>query len=537
MTGSPRRVWGQLVCTAALLACSKQAKVERPHVSIPAPGEGAASYQSEASAEAALRGSHGDLVGRSLEQAATHAKRPVPAQDGRLGQLAEWVAARLGPDEMPPPMPAIELWTRHLGIPEPTPVVVVRLLQNDATLEARMAQELEPFLTRRAFTHVGASAALRDDGGVISVTVLSARALTMQAVPRVVSPGDIVVLRGRLAEPLHDPKLVLTEPNGSTKRVDARKGREFNAEVRVGRGELRVELLAESEVGTTVVANFPVYAGVAPATSVSVPVPLDTPLDERAVVDRLLELVNADRARARLAPLQLDDELSLIALAHSRDMHDNNFIGHTSKTTGSASDRLQRAGVRTDLVLENVGRDYGPEEVHRALMESPGHRANVVHPTATHIGIGVVREVDEGRSAYLVTELFTRKALEIDVDDAPDELLDIINAERVRRGVSPLRADSALAELADATARGYFAPAPLANDELVAALSRKAAAQSASRYKGTAALLTVVSALPDARGITALLDPKVRAVGFGVAQGTRRDSMPHAIVVVAVLGF
>lgn len=527
-----------LLLLSALNACDKQARVEQPTVAFQAPGEGAASYQSEPDGQPGLRGSHGDMVGRSLEKAAA-GRSPALVPDGRLAQLAEWIAERLGPQATPPPLGAIELWMRHLGMPEPVPMVIVRVFSNDATLEAHMTEALAPELAAQPITHYGATAFLRDNGEVVCVTVLSTRQVTMRPVPRVVPPGTTLLVRGSIPAPLRDPKLVLTEPNGSTRRLDVRAGREFNAEIVGARGELRVEVLAESDLGSVVVANFPVYVGIAAPREVRVPVGSagDEPLDERVVAERLLELVNEDRRRARLPPVTLDDALSSVALAHSRDMHEHAFIGHTSKTTGSAGDRLKRAGVRTDLVLENIGRGYSPEEVHQGLMESPGHRANVVHPNASHIGIGVVRQVDEGRSAYLVTEVFTRRAVRIDVDDAPDDLLDLINAERVRRGIDPLVADDDLAELADGTARAFFAPAPLSNDELVQALSRKAAAKPSSRYKATAALMTLVSALPDARGISALLDPKARGVGFGVAQGTRPDTMPEAIAIVVLLGY
>jgi uncharacterized protein YkwD len=522
----------------ALLACTRGqgARVEQPTVSYGVLGEAAPTYRAEPSDQPALRGEHADMVARGIEQAATE-KQLALVPDGRLAQLAEWVAAGLDANGSPPPYPVIELWARHLGLPEPTPHLVVLIQSESDTLEQRTARELAPVLAQQRYTHFGVSAHERD-GNVVAVTVLSWRWLSLQPVPRIVSPGATVVIAGRIAEDLSEPQLVLTEPSGTIRRLDAQSGRDFRAKVGVPYGELRIEVLARSALGTTVVANFPVYAGVSPPTEVSVALPAVGPaLGDDEVIERLLELINTDRVSAGLSPLALDAELGAIALAHSRDMNANGFVGHTSPTTGTAKARVERAGVRTTVVLENIGRGYSPDEVHRGLMDSPGHRGNVLSPDATHVGIGVVRESEDDRAAYLVTEVFVRRALAIDVADAPDQLLDMVNAERVRRGTRPLVADGNMAALADGTARAFFAGDPGSRQQLVEALNRKAASKPSARYTRLASLLTVASALSEVRAIDALLDPQARAVGFGVAQGTRPDTIPNAIVIVALVGY
>ena len=218
-------------------------------------------------------------------------------------------------------------------------------------------------------------------------------------------------------------------------------------------------------------------------------------------------------------------------------MHANGFVGHTSPTTGGPPDRVQRAGIRTPLVLENAGRGYSPSEVHRGLMDSPGHRANVLSPDATHVGIGVLVEREEDRNAYLVTQVFVRLAEPIDLDDAPDDLLEAINRERERRKLEELDEDEALSALCAATAREYFAaPKGRTRQQMVEQLNRKAASKQGP-YSQIAALLTVVTTVEEAATIGAMLDPRVRALGIGVAQGTRPDTVENAIVVVVLLGY
>src|SRR5262249_57872408 len=63
----------------------------------------------------------------------------------------------------------------------------------------------------------------------------------------------------------------------------------------------------------------------------------------------------------------------------------------------------------TAVVLENVARAYGVDEAHQALMNSPGHRANLMSTLATHIGIGVTYgDGASGRREMFITQVFTR---------------------------------------------------------------------------------------------------------------------------------
>src|SRR5262249_23558916 len=84
-------------------------------------------------------------------------------------------------------------------------------------------------------------------------------------------------------------------------------------------------------------------------------------------------------------------------------------------TTGSVVDRVRAAHIPTRVVLENVARGFGVREAHRAMMNSPGHRANVMSGEVTHVGIGVVLGAPvSGRRAICVTEIFLREAFGTD---------------------------------------------------------------------------------------------------------------------------
>lgn len=138
---------------------------------------------------------------------------------------------------------------------------------------------------------------------------------------------------------------------------------------------------------------------------VATPVP-DGPLSALEFEWRVFELVNTERARHGLLPLVWDEGLAVLARAHSRDMSTNDMFGHMGSDGLEPSERITRAGVAWSIVAENVFRGtVGPESAMDAWMGSPGHRANILNPELTHIGIGVYRAEGQ-RTMYYATQKF-----------------------------------------------------------------------------------------------------------------------------------
>ncbi|MDR5658093.1 CAP domain-containing protein [Serpentinicella sp. ANB-PHB4] len=104
---------------------------------------------------------------------------------------------------------------------------------------------------------------------------------------------------------------------------------------------------------------------------------------------RLVEYVNQARAEAGLAPLAIDVDLSYTARVKSLDMHDNNYFSHTSPTYGSPFDMMRSFGIQYRAAAENIARTHSVESAHNGLMNSDGHRKNILNPNFTHIGIGI----------------------------------------------------------------------------------------------------------------------------------------------------
>lgn len=105
---------------------------------------------------------------------------------------------------------------------------------------------------------------------------------------------------------------------------------------------------------------------------------------------KMVNLVNAERQKAGVAPLKVDLELARVARIKSQDMRDNNYFSHTSPTYGSPFEMMKSFGITYRTAGENIAKHSSVESAHNGLMNSEGHRANILNPNFTHIGIGIV---------------------------------------------------------------------------------------------------------------------------------------------------
>lgn len=105
---------------------------------------------------------------------------------------------------------------------------------------------------------------------------------------------------------------------------------------------------------------------------------------------KMVDLVNQERAKAGVAPLKVDPELSRVARIKSQDMRDNNYFSHTSPTYGSPFDMMKSFGISYRTAGENIAKHSSVESAHAGLMNSDGHIKNILNPNFTHIGIGIV---------------------------------------------------------------------------------------------------------------------------------------------------
>lgn len=107
----------------------------------------------------------------------------------------------------------------------------------------------------------------------------------------------------------------------------------------------------------------------------------------------VVRLVNAERSKAGLDSLTQDWQLSRVARYKSQDMKDLGYFSHTSPTYGSPFEMMKSFGITYRTAGENIAKGYStPEAVVKAWMNSPGHRANILNSSYTHIGVGYVAQ-------------------------------------------------------------------------------------------------------------------------------------------------
>jgi uncharacterized protein YkwD len=118
---------------------------------------------------------------------------------------------------------------------------------------------------------------------------------------------------------------------------------------------------------------------------------------------KMVDLVNQERVKQGLQPLKLDQKLVQVGRAHSNDMFTRGYFSHYSLEGKTVSDRLRASGVRYLVAGENLALAQTLTIAHNGLMESPGHRANILQPRYGKIGIGIL---DGGIYGLMVTQVF-----------------------------------------------------------------------------------------------------------------------------------
>ena len=109
--------------------------------------------------------------------------------------------------------------------------------------------------------------------------------------------------------------------------------------------------------------------------------------------EEVVRLVNVERSKNGLSPLKQDWELSRVARYKSEDMRDRGYFSHTSPTYGSPFQMMKSFGISYKSAGENIARGYKtPSAVVSGWMNSSGHRANILNPSFTHIGVGFVAD-------------------------------------------------------------------------------------------------------------------------------------------------
>jgi uncharacterized protein YkwD len=338
-------------------------------------------------------------------------RRPRPQADARLDAAMNDLAHNLRGDDLPA-LEVVDFLLTHYGIAEPSPHLLLSRATAGADREIREQALKEIAAVYRTDPVARVGIGIDRTGDLMYVVVgLQETHLALAPVPRRLARGAGAPISGKLIGRYRQARVVVTTPDGKvTEQEPSTREGWVSGNVACGAdGRYQVEVTADDASGTAVLANFPVFCGVdPPALAPRGAGTRQARISAEAAEQDVLALVNRDRAAAGLGAVTWDAKLADIARAHSRDMSEHDFVGHVSPRTGTALDRVHKGGLTPELILENVGRAYSAQEVEAGFMASPGHRANVVEPRATKLGVGVVLGAPvTGTIPLYVTQILT----------------------------------------------------------------------------------------------------------------------------------
>lgn len=118
---------------------------------------------------------------------------------------------------------------------------------------------------------------------------------------------------------------------------------------------------------------------------------------------QMLEMVNKERAKHNLPLLKADPEMTKVARTHSRDMFSRGYFAHLNPDGKNPFDRMRESNITFMAAGENLALAQTVEIAHTNLMNSPGHRANILNPAFGRLGIGIL---DGGFYGLMISQEF-----------------------------------------------------------------------------------------------------------------------------------
>ncbi|TFF36301.1 CvpA family protein [Mucilaginibacter psychrotolerans] len=117
----------------------------------------------------------------------------------------------------------------------------------------------------------------------------------------------------------------------------------------------------------------------------------------------MLILINKERKEYGLHPLKADAELAVVARKHSADMFARSYFSHYTPEGADPYARMKKGNITFLTAGENIALAQTLPLAHTGLMNSPGHRANILHPAYGRVGIGIL---DGGLYGLMITQNF-----------------------------------------------------------------------------------------------------------------------------------
>ncbi len=333
-----------------------------------------------------------------------HENLPPVQYDPRLSQVAKENSIALS--ELSNPVQGMSAYLGYLLESHHIYDAVVQATATQFSTHRDLEKKILHFLAERAtgggYTHFGFN----------FVHLGSKSMATLILVRRVVSHISIQTAHKRTLticariHPQRKPKMLITSPKGRIfQKTPAARGKKLCASFPKGRpGRYQIEILTEDEYGPEVAALFPLYLGIpSPLHPIHKLYPPES-FRRQDISAEIFSLINQSRKTHGLKPLRRSFSLSKIAQAHSEDMRDNGFFGHTSPAFGDLAQRLSSSGIKYFNASENLALSSSPKQAHESLMNSPSHRQTLLDPHLTDVGIGIA--IDHRQKLFYLTQCF-----------------------------------------------------------------------------------------------------------------------------------
>jgi uncharacterized protein YkwD len=120
--------------------------------------------------------------------------------------------------------------------------------------------------------------------------------------------------------------------------------------------------------------------------------------------EQLLHMVNAERKTRGLKILVADGKLQLAAHSHAADMFTKGYFSHITPDGINPFERMKKLAIRYNAAGENLAHSNGLEAAHTGLMNSQGHRENILNKQFGKIGISIL---DGGLKGLMVVQEFS----------------------------------------------------------------------------------------------------------------------------------
>jgi uncharacterized protein YkwD len=142
----------------------------------------------------------------------------------------------------------------------------------------------------------------------------------------------------------------------------------------------------------------------------------------------LFELLNHERVTHNLPELKWEDALFKAARKHALLMLDLNILEHQLPGEPGLEERITAAGARFTYIAENIAIGKDSAAIHSGWMHSPGHRANILSPRVTSVGIAVVR----GTAGLFAVQDFSQSFANESLEQQEKQVASLLAAKGLR---------------------------------------------------------------------------------------------------------